>query len=153
MGFVVNHNFSRSQGKWAFLNQFFIMAVPTGYQHQNKIRILIFYFKNIFRGHGDVPRTRFGPVFGTFLVRFGCACAHAVPIKISLMFGAWTNLPGPMSFICSFAHGIFSFVPNHDGFFFTAVWRKAPNGVSSYLHFCPPQPQISPFWLLFLPKI
>jgi hypothetical protein len=30
----------------------------------------------------------------------------------------------------------FSFVPNHDRLFFTAVWRKAPNAVSTYLRRC-----------------
>ena len=75
-------------GKWAFLDQFISMAVPTGYQHQNRGEILIFLFQKYFWGHSDVRRVRFRPVFGTFLVRFWYTCPHAVPRKFSPVFGA-----------------------------------------------------------------
>ena len=79
------------------------MAVPTGYQHQNRGKILIFYFKNIFGVTVMSPEY----VLGTFLVRFWYACAHAVPRKFSPVFDARTNLLGPVCSLYFFARTIF----------------------------------------------
>jgi hypothetical protein len=63
--FVANHVFFTAEK--AFLSvcsQFIIMAVPTGYQQQDRGKFLIFYIKNI----SGVTATSIGYVLGPFSV-------------------------------------------------------------------------------------
>jgi hypothetical protein len=71
-------------GKWAFLNQYISMAVPTGYQHQNRCEILIFiskYFGVTVMSPGYVW-VHFWYIFGTFWVCMRPRCPEKILSRV-----------------------------------------------------------------------
>ena len=112
------------------------MAVPTGYQHQDRGKFLI-YISKIFSG---VTATSIGYVLGLFLVHFWYVLgtrAPTLPREKTLPCLEPEQICQARCLLYALLHMEFFCLSRITIYiFFTAVWRKAPNAVSTYLRCC-----------------